>query len=233
MRRFLRQGRNAGTYTILVTASKANYEPKTVTVSAAISKAALNLTATSFSRQYGQENGTLEYSLSGFKPGDSEENVKVEANLVTEAGKTSPTGTYTITFADYTSETENYKVIPVNGLLTVVDNETLGIRATPFTGEYTGKNQSLLTEVEASQPDAKLTYTVNETAGSTVPEGKNVGKYSITITAEKANYKTATLTVTSEITPAALTVTADNKTRAYREANPEFTYRSTGYVEGE
>ena len=227
------QGMNAGTYTILVTASKANYEPKTVTVSAAISKAALNLTATSFSRQYGQENGTLEYSLSGFKPGDSEENVKVEANLVTEAGKTSPTGTYTITFADYTSETENYKVIPVNGLLTVVDNETLGIRATPFTGEYTGKNQSLLTEVEASQPDAKLTYTVNETAGSTVPEGKNVGKYSITITAEKANYKTATLTVTSEITPAALTVTADNKTRAYREANPEFTYRSTGYVEGE
>ena len=227
------QGRNAGTYTILVTASKANYEPKTVTVSAAISKAELNLTATSFSRQYGQENGTLEYSLSGFKPGDSEENVKVEANLVTEAGKTSPTGTYTITFADYTSETENYKVIPVNGLLTVVDNETLGIRATPFTGEYTGKNQSLLTEVEVSQPDAKLTYTVNETAGSTVPEGKNVGKYSITITAEKANYKTATLTVTSEITPAALTVTADNKTRAYREANPEFTYRSTGYVEGE
>ena len=227
------QGRNAGTYTILVTASKANYEPKTVTVSAAISKAELNLTATSFSRQYGQENGTLEYSLSGFKPGDSEENVKVEANLVTEAGKTSPTGTYTITFADYTSETENYKVIPVNGLLTVVDNETLGIRATPFTGEYTGKNQSLLTEVEVSQPDAKLTYTVNKTAGSTVPEGKNVGKYSITITAEKANYKTATLTVTSEITPAALTVTADNKTRAYREANPEFTYRSTGYVEGE
>ena len=227
------QGMNAGTYTILVTASKANYEPKTVTVSAAISKAELKMTATSFSRQYGQENGTLEYSLSGFKPGDSEENVKVEANLVTEAGKTSPTGTYTITFADYTSETENYKVIPVNGLLTVVDNETLGIRATPFTGEYTGKNQSLLTEVEVSQPDAKLTYTVNETAGSTVPEGKNVGTYSITITAEKANYKTATLTVTSEITPAALTVTADNKTRAYREANPEFTYRSTGYVEGE
>jgi autotransporter-associated beta strand protein len=62
------------------------------------------------------------------------------------------------------------------------------------------------------------------------------GAGACTVTATKAgdgNYNAASATVDVNVTRAALTVTADNQTRAYGAANPAFTWTPSGFVNGD
>jgi len=63
------------------------------------------------------------------------------------------------------------------------------------------------------------------TASHTLADGDNGGL--------AANYVLANETLTANITPAHLTVTADDQTRLYGQANPTFTETISGYVHGE
>jgi hypothetical protein len=72
--------------------------------------------------------------------------------------------------------------------------------------------------------------TVSTTATSASP----VGAYSLTVGgAAAANYAFTYLNGTLTVTPATLTVTADNRSRAFGAANPAFTASYSGFVNGE
>ena len=84
----------------------------------------------------------------------------------------------------------------------------------------------------------ECTVTVSVTGGEAI----NMGTYTATATgltgSSSANYQLpdeeSLKTCSFNIVPATLTVTADNKTKVYGEADPEFTYTEvTGFVDGD
>jgi sugar lactone lactonase YvrE len=85
-----------------------------------------------------------------------------------------------------------------------------------------------------------VSYTSSNTAVATITSGSNihiVGVGTTNITASQngnATYGPATpVTQTLTVSPAPLTITADNKTKAYGTANPVLTYTYSGFVNGE
>ena len=96
----------------------------------------------------------------------------------------------------------------------------------------------------AATPALTVTYRglVNgDTAAASVPvilgtttASSGVGKYAIIpIAATNSNYTVHCVNGTLTITKAALTITADNKTKAFGAANPPLTARYTGLVNGD
>ena len=76
------------------------------------------------------------------------------------------------------------------------------------------------------------TFTYNSPLGTVLPAGtKNV---TVTFTPKNSNtYAIQTATVTINVAPATLTVTADNRARAYHVDNPALTFRYSGFAKGE
>lgn len=89
-----------------------------------------------------------------------------------------------------------------------------------YTGFVNGENESVLT----------ASASANTTATATSP----AGVYPITANgAEAVNYNITYTAGTLTILKAALTITADNKTKSYGTANPEFTVSYSGFVNAE
>src|SRR5439155_368665 len=128
----------------------------------------------------------------------------------------------------------NYTIGYVSGTLTVkaaaltvtADNKTkaYGTVTPAFTVQYTGfVNGDTPTSLGGT-----LSFTGTATTATTV------GSFAIMpggLTA--ANYAISFASGTLQITPAALTVTADNKTKAYGTVTPAFTVQYAGFVNGD
>src|SRR6185503_10764966 len=79
---------------------------------------------------------------------------------------------------------------------------------------------------------ASLTTPVDVTTIATTTSG--VGTYPITASgAASANYAITYVGGTLTVTPAALTITADNQTKSYGTANPLLTVSYSGFVNGD
>jgi hypothetical protein len=156
------------------------------------------------------------------------------ASLTTTATPASALGTYPITAAQGTLAATNYSFTFVNGTLTVTkatltviaDNKTreYGDGDPTFTASYSGfkNSQTLATSGVTGAPALATTATA----------GSDVGNYDITAavgTLTATNYAFSFANGTLTITKATLTVTADNKTRDYGDANPTFTASFTGF----
>ncbi|MBO4372504.1 MAG: hypothetical protein J5826_06185, partial [Bacteroidales bacterium] len=81
--------------------------------------------------------------------------------------------------------------------------------------------------------DGENTLTLGEDYTITLPKGgcTNAGEYTVTLTGNKRYYKTAEKIFT--IAPAPVTVTAEDKTKAFGEADPTFTAKVSGLVNNE
>jgi len=89
-----------------------------------------------------------------------------------------------------------------------------------YTGFVSGENSSLLTG----------TLSLSTTANANSP----AGTYSITPSGQSApNYTIQYVTGTLTVTPAPLSVAANNATRPYGTSNPQFTATFTGFVNGQ
>src|SRR5256714_12723657 len=73
------------------------------------------------------------------------------------------------------------------------------------------------------------------TVSTTATTASGVGTYPITASGAVAggNYTISYANGSLTVTPAALTVTADDKTKAYGAANPALTVRYSGFVNGD
>src|SRR6185437_9461 len=220
---------SVGTYPIVATLSDpagklSNYSVTATNGTLTVTPAVLTAAATSTSRVYGHANPSLSGTISGLKNND-----QISATFASTADLTSAVGTYPIlpTFTDPGGKLGNYTVTATGTLtvtpaplsVTIADASRLYGDPNPvFTGSINGirnnDNITLAPTTTATPTSPVGTYPI--VAGFNDPDSK-IGNYTVTS-------NTATLTVT----PAPLTIQANNATGTAGQPFPPFTGTITG-----
>ncbi|MBS0631903.1 MAG: hypothetical protein JSS11_08320 [Verrucomicrobia bacterium] len=235
-----------GSYPIIIsvgTLSSANYKfSYSAGGNLVVTKAPLTVTAEDKSRVYGGANPTFTATLTGFVNGETlgTSGVTGTAWCTTTATASTGVGTAPITAAAGSLASSNYSFSSlVNGTLTITkavltvtaDNKSrvYGAANPAFTATLTGFVNGETLGTSGVTGSAQLVTTATATT--------SVGTATITAaigTLAASNYSFGPfVNGTLTITKAALTVTADNKSRVYGAANPAFTATLTGFVNGE
>ena len=228
---------NAGTVTITVT-GKGNYTGK-FEVTYKILPRKVTLKSETASKPY---DGTaltkpdVKVSGDGFVEGEVSD-IKATGSVTTVSeGKV----TNTITFTKKTDYKDgNYTIDKDEGKLSItaqsIDPGTDSEKPNPdYTGAkvnspsdavYDGKEHKWIPTV-TDKADKKLKAGTDYTVEYSTKNFKDVGTIDVTITG-KGNY-TGTVTRTYKITPKSVTVTAEDKTKVFGEADPKFTAKVAG-----
>jgi hypothetical protein len=220
---------SVGTYPIVATLSDpagklSNYSVSSSNGTLTVTPAPLTAAATSTSRVYGHANPSLSGTISGLKNND-----QISATFASTADLTSAVGTYPIlpVFNDPAGKLGNYTVTST-GTLTITPqplsvtlanaSRVYGDPNPAFTGSINGirnnDNITLAPTTTATPASPVGAYPI--VAGFNDPDGK-IGNYAVTS-------NTATLTVT----PAPLTIQANNATGTAGQPFPTFTGTITG-----
>lgn len=231
-------GKNVGGYAITqgTLSLGDNYAMEFIPGTLTITKATLTVSAANASRDYGDPNPTFTVSYAGFKNGEAmaTSGVSGDPSLTTSAVAISPVGQYVITVGQGTLAAFNYDFTLVNGTLTI-NKAHLAVTADSYSRTYGDPNPAFDGAIVGIKNGEDITATYATTADAKSP----VGTYSITPTvvdgdpATLSNYDVNLADGTLTITKATLTVTADNKSRIYGEANPTFTATYTGFKNDE
>jgi hypothetical protein len=209
-----------------------NYDVTLVDGTLTVTRAPLTVTADDQTKTYGDPNPALTGTITGAKNGDD-----LVDTYTTGADAASGVGNYPIdahVTAGPGADLGNYDIKLVDGSLTVTkapltvtaDDQTriYGDTNPAFTGTITGtKNGDSLVDSYTTAADATSgtgTYAIN--AHVAAGPGANLANYDI-------KHVDGTLTVTK----APLTVTADDKTKTYGDANPTLTGTVTGTKNGD
>jgi hypothetical protein len=223
----------AGIQTLSVTCTPTDttdYSSSTTTVQITVSPAVLTVTAANASRAYGAANPTFTDTIAGYVNGDTPSVVTGAASLTTTATTASPAGTYPITAAAGTLAASNYTFTFVNGALTITQTGANLTWTTPAAITY-GAALSV-TQLDATSGGVAGAFAYTPAAGTVLTAGPHTLSVTFTPT-DTADYSSSTTTVQITVTPAVLTVTAANASRAYGAANPAFTDTIVGYVNGD
>jgi len=210
-----------------------HYLPATALVSINVLKAPLTVTAGNVSRTYGNANLPFSATITGFVNGDTVAVVSGSASLNTAATAMSPIGPYPIVPTLGTLTAANYTFASfVDGTLTVAPSaltirandrsKTYGQSVTFVGTEFTTNGllgSDTVTNVALTSAGAAAAATAAGSPYSIVPSsatGTGLGNYAI-------NYQSAALAVS----PAALTLTANGRSKTYGQsvtfAGTEFT----------
>ena len=196
---------NSSSFTVTVKASKEGYKTQITTETVKVSKAEGKLTLSATSGTYTYPNsGTFTVSgntgaLSVSSNNNNIATASVSGNTVTvKPGTTAGKATITVTSAAAT----NYNAKSAAYTATV-QNGTISLSATPYTGTYDGKAHNAITNVSVNPSDAKIEYSINGgTYSTTMPTITNTSSFTVTVRASKAGYKTQTTTQTTRVNKA-------------------------------
>ena len=227
---------NVGTYAIsasggsAVSVSGQAYRfidaPGTLTVT----PRAITVTADTQSRVYGNANPVLTYQVggSGLVNGDT-----LSGALATPATSASNVGVYGITQG--TLGSPNYTISSFTGANLTVTPRAITVTADAIGRAYGDANPVLTYQVGGS--GLANGDTLSGALATSATSASNVGMYGITQgTLGSSNYTISSFTGANlTVTPRALTVTADARSRAYGDANPALTYQvgGSGLVNGD
>ena len=213
----------AGTYPITVSGGSAknyalNYQNGTLTVQAG----SLKITAKNYTREYGEENPTFEYDVTGTAT------LHGTPAISCAATKESPIGTYDIIVSRGTVENEN--VTYVKGTLTITAAK-LTVAANDATREYGDENPTFTVKYSGwKNGDTETVLTTKPTATTAATKATDAGTAAITVAGGAAtNYVFDYVVGTLTITKATLTVKAENASREEGQANPEFQLTYSGW----
>jgi hypothetical protein len=224
---------------VTVTASQmgnGNYAAATpVLRSFTVAPAILTVTANNASRSFGVGNPSFTYTITGLVNGDTTAVVSGTATEATTATNTSVAGNYPITFSTKALTAANYTFTYVNGTLTVKGGAAQTISFNPLANVTYGVGPIALSATASSS--LPVTYTVFGAAAVSGSTLTIIGAGPVTVTASQAgnsNYAAATpVSQNFTVTPAMLTVTANNASRSFGVGNPSFTYTISGLVNGD
>ena len=225
---------NTSEFTVTVKASKEGYKTQITTETVKVSKAEgkLTLSTTSGTITY-PSNATFTVSgstgtLSAFSNNNNIATASVSGNTVAvKSGTTAGKATITVTSAEasnYTAKSATYEA--------TVNNGTISLSATPYTGTYDGKAHKALTNVSVNPSDAKLEYSINGgTYSTTMPTITNTSSFTVTVRASKAGYKTQSTTQTVKVNKAngSLSLSSYSSTITYPNST-SFTASGTGSI---
>ncbi|HVV93009.1 MAG TPA: MBG domain-containing protein [Hyphomicrobiales bacterium] len=216
---------NVGNYAITqgTLAASANYALTYDAGTLAVTARPITITADGQSRTYGDANPTLTFAVGGdgLVNGDT-----LSGSLATTATATSNVGNYTITQGTLAAS-GNYAL--------TYDSGTLAVTARPIT--ITADGQSRI----YGNANPTLTFavggdslvngdTLSGSLATTATTTSNVGNYAITqgTLAASANYAVTYDAGTLSVTTRPITITADDQSRIYGNANPTLTFAVGG-----
>jgi YVTN family beta-propeller protein len=224
---------SVGTYAINCSGlSSPNYLITNVPGTLTITPAPLTITAYNASRVYGTANPTLSATYAGFLNGDTAAALSGALSCASPAMVSSPVGSYPINCGGVSSS--NYAITFVPGALTVTP-AALTIVANNATRVYGAANPTLAASyagfVNGDTPSVLLGALSCSTAAT---PASPVGSYSIICGGQTAaNYSISYLPGQLTVTPAILTITANNLTKAFDAPNPTLTWTASGFVNGD
>ena len=201
---------NTSEFTVTVKASKAGYKTQTTTETVKVNKANGNLTLSATSGTIAYPNNTsftVSNNTGSLSVSSSNSNIasaSISGNTVTvKSGTTAGKATITVTSAEAANYTAKSATYTVN-----VQNGTISLSATPYSGTYDGRAHNAITNVNVNPADAKIEYSTNGTSYSTtMPTITNTSSFTVTIRATKTGYKTQSTTQTVKVNKAAGTLT--------------------------
>ncbi|MDR3639531.1 MAG: MBG domain-containing protein, partial [Isosphaeraceae bacterium] len=207
-----------------------NYAPTYVASTLTVTPAPLTVEAVSQSKVYGQPAPLLTVRFCGLVNGDTPADL-TGLVLTSPATQSSPVGTYRITPSGIVST--NYFITYVDSTLTITpapltvqtDNSArvYGQPNPAFTGTISG-----LTNSDTTTALGTLTFSTDATQSSPV------GSYNVTPGGlSDPNYTISYAPGALMVTPAPVTVTADNASKVYGQPNPDFTATYSGLVNGD
>jgi gliding motility-associated-like protein len=220
---------NVGSFPITLTGGlDANYDLTLVAGDLAVTKASLTVTAQNKAKVYGEANPTLTFAYTGLVNGDAK--VSTEPIIATTATASSAVGTYPITLSGGTDA--NYEITNVAGEMAVT-KASLTITAQNKTKVY-GEANPTLTFAYTGLVNGDAKVSTEPSIATTATASSVVGNYPITLTGgSDANYEITRVAGEMAVTKASLTITAQNKTKVYGDANPTLTFAYTGLVNGD
>ncbi|HUY88004.1 MAG TPA: MBG domain-containing protein [Pirellulales bacterium] len=198
--------------------------------------ATLTVKANNASKVYGTANPTFTDTITGFVNGDGDGVVSGVASLSTTATTTSAVGSYPIAAALGTLIAPNYTFAFQNATLLVT-------QATPVITWSNPANITYGTALGATQLDAaanvagSFSYMLADdktTANGAVLHAAESQLLNVLFTpTDTTDYATATAQVQINVTPAPLTITADDQNKVYGAALPALTASYAGFVNGD
>lgn len=227
-----------GTYPTIATVgtlSAANYVfSNFVDGTLTVTKAPLTATANNQSRTYGAANPAFSINYSGFVNGDTSNSISSPV-VSTPATPASPVGSYPITLSG--GAAANYAMVFADGTLTIT-KATLSVTANNHVRTYGGANPALDYTLNGFvNGDTASVVTGAAAVSTSASVASPVGSYAIIPavgTLAAINYTFGAFNNgTMVIAKAPLTVTADNKSRAYGAPNPTFSVSYAGFVNGD
>jgi len=215
-------GEDVGAYPIIVTLGyNPNYyvETENAVLTIMPKSIGVKVTADDKTKIYGDADPVLTTTVTGLVGNDS-----LNYALAREPGEN--VGTYEITVT--LGENPNYIVAKEDGVLTITP-KSIGVKVTAEnkTKVYGDADPALTAVVTGLVSGDELNYALARTTG------ENVGNYAITVTlGENPNYIVAKEDGILTITPKTIgvSVTAENKTKVYGDADPVLTAIVTGMV---
>jgi hypothetical protein len=223
-----------GSYDIVATngtLTATNYALSFVNGTLTINATPLGITALDATRQYGTTNPVFDVTMQGFVNNESAAVLGGTLLVASTAGPASAVGTYEIVPSGLTST--NYALSFTNGTLTV-SPAPLTVTA-GSTNRIYGQSNPVLTGVSTATVNGD---DLGMSFATTATSSNSAGQYPIfPVFADPANklgnYLVTTNAGTLTVSPALLTVTADNQNRAYGQTNPALTVSYSGFVNGD
>src|SRR6185437_9672679 len=171
---------------------------------------------------YGDPNPAFSGTITGIKNGDN-----ITATYSTTATATSPAGTYPITATlsdNGTGALANYTVTIANGTLTITQ-AALVVTANNAARLYGDPNPAFSGTIAGIKNGDNITaiYTTPASPASPVGTYPIIPTLTDNGTGALGNYIVTANNGSLTVSPAPLTVTGDNATRAYGAPNPAFT----------
>nr|WP_306256525.1 MBG domain-containing protein [Mesorhizobium sp. SEMIA396] len=202
------------------TLANGNYAITYVGANLSVAKRAITVTADAKSRIYGDANPALTYQLTtgNFVNGDS-----LSGALATAATTASGVGSYSITQG--TLANSNY-AISYAGANLAVTKRAITVTADAKSRVYGDANPALTYQLTAG--NFVNGDSLNGALATSATTASDVGSYGITQgTLANSNYAISYVGGNLSVTPRAITVTADAKSRVYGDDNPTLTYQLT------
>ena len=201
-----------------------------------VKKKALTVTADSISIVYGDDAPAYTYSITGFISGEDESVLSGAPKIVCSYVKGNDAGDYTIDIRKGTLAAANYSFTLVDGTLTV-NKATLTVTADDKTVEYGQDPPAYTASISGFVLGQESSVISGEPAlACDYAAGDDAKDYTITVsqgTLTAKNYDFSFVPGVLTVTPAPLTVKADDKTVKFLDPIPDYTVSYSGFVAGD
>ncbi len=180
---------------------------------------------------FGGTPPTVTASYSGFVNGQSSTSLTTKPTCSSSVTSSSPVGSYATTCAGAVGS--NYAITYVHGSI-VVSPASLTITASSASMTYGGTAPTITASFSGFPSGQGSSNLTGLTCTASVSPTSTVGTYvSHCSGATNANYTFSYVSGTVTVTPALLTVTANNVSKAFGAAVPALTATISGYVNGQ